>query len=441
MHRTNKELHYQLDNCLNELEFASEAGLFSEFPDVERLLRSRPTMWLASHLQNAIWTVRRWRSVGRPLQPRPLLAGLGDGRQDENSRCGVLLDITAAHRGSAKGGIARLSLELARAAVETGLALPVILDRGTIRPYFREPADEQDEIKLRRDDTFVIVSHFWDPLDEYCALFDHARRVGARTVTCVHDVIPALYPALLPLSFKSFEAALSKLVLRSDLIVTLSASSAAEITDYLRKTCLDSPAPPVRWFHMGVDFARSDAPGAVCAEFDDLFRSNKVFLTVGTVLAHKGVPIAIDAFEKVWRHGHDVVYLIIGKEDPNSLAAKRKILEHPEFGRRLQWFTSVDDSGLQFAYRNSHRLVQPSVAEGFGIPMIEAASFDLPILASDLPIFREIVGDTVDYFESCDSDALADQIVASLATKPASVPVAVQSWQDSIRALHAALFG
>ena len=43
--------------------------------------------------------------------------------------------------------------------------------------------------------------------------------------------------------------------------------------------------------------------------------------------------------------------------------------------------------------------VFPSIDEGFGIPLIEALKLKVPVICSDIPIFREIAGDSVLYFE------------------------------------------
>ena len=44
----------------------------------------------------------------------------------------------------------------------------------------------------------------------------------------------------------------------------------------------------------------------------------------------------------------------------------------------------------------------PSFAEGFGLPVAEALQLGTPVLASDLPVFREFAGDIPSYFDSLD---------------------------------------
>ena len=54
--------------------------------------------------------------------------------------------------------------------------------------------------------------------------------------------------------------------------------------------------------------------------------------------------------------------------------------------------------------------VFPSVDEGFGIPIIEAFSYCLPIICSDIPVFKEIGNDSVSYFKKGDSISLSEKI-------------------------------
>lgn len=65
---------------------------------------------------------------------------------------------------------------------------------------------------------------------------------------------------------------------------------------------------------------------------------------------------------------------------------------------------------LNQAYNRATALVTCSRAEGFGIPLVEAMAHGCPIIASDIPIHREVAGDAALYFPLENSHALADQI-------------------------------
>ena len=66
---------------------------------------------------------------------------------------------------------------------------------------------------------------------------------------------------------------------------------------------------------------------------------------------------------------------------------------------------------LAAAYRRADVLVLPSDAEGFGLPIIEALACGVPVIASDLPVLREVGGDAVRYCAVGDVDAWSSAIV------------------------------
>ena len=61
-------------------------------------------------------------------------------------------------------------------------------------------------------------------------------------------------------------------------------------------------------------------------------------------------------------------------------------------------------------YAQSTALLAASFAEGFGLPLIEAARQGLPIIARDIPVFHEVAGEFAFYFPDTDSAALADSL-------------------------------
>lgn len=57
----------------------------------------------------------------------------------------------------------------------------------------------------------------------------------------------------------------------------------------------------------------------------------------------------------------------------------------------------VSDEELKVLYKNALMFVFPSIYEGFGIPILDAQLFEIPVICSDISIFREIGKDSVEY--------------------------------------------
>ena len=79
-------------------------------------------------------------------------------------------------------------------------------------------------------------------------------------------------------------------------------------------------------------------------------------------------------------------------------AFAERLRTHPELNRRLFWLAGISDEFLEEIYASADCLIAASLTEGFGLPLIEAAQHGLPILARDIPVFREIAGAHAYYF-------------------------------------------
>ena len=78
----------------------------------------------------------------------------------------------------------------------------------------------------------------------------------------------------------------------------------------------------------------------------------------------------------------------------------RITLNHKELGQRLFWLEGISDEYLEKIYDACTCLIMASEGESFGLPLIEAAQHKLPIIARDIPVFREVAGKHAFYFKN-----------------------------------------
>jgi glycosyltransferase involved in cell wall biosynthesis len=106
----------------------------------------------------------------------------------------------------------------------------------------------------------------------------------------------------------------------------------------------------------------------------------------------------------------------------------------------------ASDALLLELYKKSTALLMASEDEGFGLPLIEAARHGLPIIARDIPVFREVCGEHAFYFEGNKPEDLAKAIITWLnlyqAGKAPSVEgMRVLTWKESTQQLLDVILG
>jgi len=418
-----------------------EAFLRAEL-DKELALTDPRVRFIAARAQELYWTLSRllglsrlhdgrWRkpSDAKARSLRPVLEG---EIPPPASKGRLLIDVTATHRYQKQTGVQRVVREIARACVESGSGVPVYIEDGRLFSHFKH-ARLPYEIEFNDGDRFLLLDSGWGFYEEYPPLLEAARRAGAGTIGCLYDIIPVLYPAATELANgRSFVAWLENVLMKCDALICISKSVADDFIDYLRET--GRPAPKdmqIGWWPLGADFrAPPNAAPSTCAS-GIASASTPFFMSVGTLEPRKAYPVALTAFEKLWADGRDLRYVIVGRPGWNTRALQRRIRTHPEFGRRLFWLDDASDADLFHLYGHARALVFPSFAEGFGMPLVEAAHHRAPVIASDIPVFREIGGEDVIYFPLLDADALAARICEALSSaKTARLPDVV-SWRES----------
>ncbi|EHM01055.1 glycosyltransferase, group 1 family protein [Acetobacteraceae bacterium AT-5844] len=371
---------------------------------------------------------------------RPELSSVAFAPEILEQRPRILIDVTpTARRPEARGGIPRVVTALAKAGVETGLALPVCMEDGALISYYRHPAFE-GPITPGPGDIFLIPDIFWYFVEEYEAYVDLVRKHGGQAGIIAHDIFPISHPSFSPEEVvQTFERGLRSLLARSVCCISVSKSTEDSIRAYLEATGFpDRHRLTQDHFHLAVT-PREPSSLPVREEIASLFASGRTFLSVGTLEPRKGYAIALDACDLAWEKGEDFSYVILGRFGWRSQGIRRRILNHPLYGKRLFWIADANDSELDMAYARCRALIQSSIDEGFGLPVIEAAAHGAPVIASDLPVFREVGGDQVTYFPVASPEGLARAMMNALVHKPKPVNVAVPSWEDAMRRLAACL--
>lgn len=141
--------------------------------------------------------------------------------------------------------------------------------------------------------------------------------------------------------------------------------------------------------------------------------SGKYFLYVGNAYPHKNVEILLKALVHM---PPDYTLVLVGTNDLFYERLKQSS-EALGLSGRVRFFGSANDGQLSNLYRNAQSLLFPSLMEGFGLPGVEALSVGCPVIASDIPIFHEILKNFATYFHPRDVSGLAARLVESVRSR------------------------
>ena len=122
-------------------------------------------------------------------------------------------------------------------------------------------------------------------------------------------------------------------------------------------------------------------------------KTHKYLLFVGTLQPRKNVTSLIQAFLDIAPSFPDFKLVLVGRPgwlfDSHIKPTLKPALSHPQ----IIWLDFVPDQTLATLYQNAYFLILPSLWEGFGMPVVEAASFGTPALVSNISSLTEIITD------------------------------------------------
>ena len=286
--------------------------------------------------------------------------------------------------------------------------------------------DFHGKAEIAGNDVIFYPDSFW-----YRSTHLTFARYHALKILLLHDIIPLVAPADCdPLYSFSFRRNLAGIVRELDGIVTISQSELIQIERYLNK--MDCRSPLLMYNYWGANFLCEGTEQVVREEFRHAFSAVSVFVMVGSIEPRKNHKMVLEAFDEFWRQGGEASLCVIGKATAHCRDIKQRIDRHEFFGSKLFRFESVTDAELAYGYQNCAALVFASRAEGFGLPLVEAMWYGRPVIASDIPVFREIGGDYPRYFDLDDAQELVRQLHKTVHSEDPPKPKKWLTWDQSV---------
>jgi glycosyltransferase involved in cell wall biosynthesis len=126
---------------------------------------------------------------------------------------------------------------------------------------------------------------------------------------------------------------------------------------------------------------------------------------VGNMSPNKNPEALVVALKILETRGRPVKVYHVGRDDAFLLG---RALQPVALASPVETVSGLSDEALAAAYRGATCMIAPSTYEGFCLPVIEAQALGIPIVCSDIPVFREVAGEGAMFFDPYDPEAIAD---------------------------------
>lgn len=236
---------------------------------------------------------------------------------------------------------------------------------------------------------------------------DRTQEPGRQTVVTVHDTVPWTHPETLTPRGVHFHKAMVKRAYKyADAVVVPTHAVASALNEIHR---FDERLRVIG----GAPSGRLRVPVDADLRAERLGLPERYVLAVGTLEPRKGLTALIEAMAHP-DAPQDVPLVISGPDgwgDVDVVGTAERAGLAPD---RVKVLGRVDDADLAVAYDRATVFVFPSLAEGFGLPVIEAMSLGTPVVHSDDPAVREVASDAGVCVERSPSDRYPERLAQAV---------------------------
>ncbi len=349
----------------------------------------------------------------------------------------LYFDITNFHKTSAKTGIQRLALKWLEFLPEKvrGEYNLVLVVHDSASGYHRYGSRGGSKIiRPKENDIFLSIDlNSFSQVRAERQLMEW-QKAGCKLFVCLLDLVFVLFPQ----TVANLDACsvltkwLNMILEKYDGIICISKTVMEDAIYYARTNSIENPRLGMSYFHLGTDVKNlhSKTNTAAVTRIKDSGRFN--FISVSTVEPRKGYLELVNSFDEALNAGLDANLIIVGRRGWNAQETVERIQKSPAYDKRLFWFSDCDDEEMSQLYGISNCYVSTSYYEGFGLGLMEGASYGLPLLVRNIPVYKELCGDKAVYFST--QDELRDMYKYCVQNREALSKDIVEplSWKDSV---------
>ncbi|MCQ2417358.1 MAG: glycosyltransferase family 4 protein [Oscillospiraceae bacterium] len=273
---------------------------------------------------------------------------------------------------------------------------------GTGKPIILTPND------IPSGAVFFDIDSAWNMPMHRGWLFPILKAHGVTIVTQLYDLIPITEPQFFhEQTLRQFISWTTAILQFADQIICNAEATKAALHTLCRQ--LNYTAPPCAVVPLGADFAKKSAElEKTDTELLEKLPKYGYILMVGTIEPRKNHQLLLDAVPALSKRGIKVVFA--GRIGWNMEQFAKAMDKHPKKGTDFFFAQGPSDATIQALYKNALAVAFPTKNEGFGLPIVEAYLNGTPVLASDIPVLREVGGDMAGYFDNTSVDSLVEAV-------------------------------
>lgn len=252
--------------------------------------------------------------------------------------------------------------------------------------------------------------------------------------TVVHDLTYLYYPEVVETkNLAHLRRVVPRSIKQADFIMTVSESVKAELVSEFNlkpERCIVTPIPPAQEFYQ-------ENSNEVHKKYG--IPTEKYIYFIGNLEPRKNLSVLLDAYlqlpEPIRR---EYSLIMAGSQGWKNESLKDSIQRATDAGENVRHIGFIDQADSPALYQKASLFVMPSLYEGFGMPVLEAMLSGCPVVASDIPVLREVGGEMALYANPADAGDFREKILKCLGDpvtsewrKAARENVVRFSWQEN----------
>ena len=266
-------------------------------------------------------------------------------------------------------------------------AVPMARRRAGEAPFLRQQAwrllHSNRGLTIPEEAIYLNAAPYGTPVNDYRWL---DRRTDVKAVFFVHDLLPIDHPEFFPPQWQpTFRQMVSFVMRRADALIVASEVTRARVELELRRHPARKVAVVVAPLAAPPPFCREAAP-------DETLRQHPYFVMCSTIEPRKNHRTVLNVWQQLLRDNPSTTpaLVLIGKRGWKDEAVAAMLDGSTNLRSRVLEVSAASDRVLHWLLSNAAAALMPSFAEGYGLPIVEALSLGVPIIASDMPLFREV---------------------------------------------------